>query len=84
VLQLEDGVLLEAVQKYTVVQQELDRFSIQVKAVPGSEEAVAGAFSTLFKRRLDEDVHVECQFVSQIPREPSGKLRYFVSALDVS
>jgi phenylacetate-CoA ligase len=76
-----EGALLNNVEGYKIIQQDLTRFLIQVEAVPGSEGLIAREFTTLVKKRLGEDVLVECQFLSHIPREESGKLRYFISQI---
>jgi phenylacetate-CoA ligase len=74
-----EGALLDNVEGYKIIQQALDRFLIQVEAVPGSEGVITREFTALVQERLGQDVRVECQFLPHIPREESGKLRYFVS-----
>jgi phenylacetate-CoA ligase len=78
----DDGVLFDNVRQYRIVQQSLTDFSIQVAVRPGSEGVVRECFARFVKERLGEEVRLNFAFPAEIPRERSGKLRYFVSALD--
>jgi len=67
--------------QFRVVQKSLDRFEIEI--VAGSGQWVRGKklFEQLMKRQLMENISVCFDKVAAIKREPSGKLRYFISEI---
>jgi len=78
-----NSTLSENVRQYKIVQRSLSHFFIQIEAEPGSESLVTDGFSTLIRNRIGEDVTMELEFVEHIPREESGKLRYFVAEVEI-
>lgn len=77
-----DSLLFEKIRQYKIFQRSLSLFFIQIEAEPGSESLVTNGFSRFVRDKLGEEVAVEFEFVECIPRERSGKLRYFVSELN--
>ena len=73
------SILFENIRQYKVFQRSLTHFLIQIEAEPDSESLVMDAYSRFVRDKLGKDVTFEFEFVEQIPREKSGKLRYFVS-----
>ena len=78
-----NSILFENIRQYKVFQRSLSHFFIQIEAKPGSESLVTDAFSTFVRDKLGEAITVDFEFVEQIPREKSGKLRYFVSEVKI-
>ena len=70
---------LPGVQGFKVVQQSLDKTSVQVVAGEGFDETVVSTIVQGFRRRLGQGVEVELQRVPAIEPEKSGKFRYIVS-----
>jgi len=68
------------VRQYRIIQETVDRFTVQLEAEPG--EKVAGAIQRGFRRVLSSRAHVDVQFVAALPRDRSGKLRLFVSRVE--
>lgn len=75
---------LESVRKSQVIQDRPDH--LLVKVVPGSGfgQAERESIATGIRSMLASDVTVDVRVVEDIPREKSGKLRWFVSELDGS
>jgi phenylacetate-CoA ligase len=65
--------------QFRVRQKALDLF--EVETVIGADRSTGGEelFGRLMREQLGEGVHVKFRRVSSIEREPSGKLRYFIS-----
>jgi hypothetical protein len=61
------------------VQKTLDSFKVEV--VTGSNTARQGEelFKRLMKEQLGEKIQIHMKRVHRIEREPSGKLKYFIS-----
>lgn len=70
--------------QFRVIQRELDLFDMEV--VPGSGSVDKGEehFKRLIKKQLGEKLKIRLKRVAEIERDPSGKLRYFISALNKS
>ncbi len=65
--------------QFRVVQKTPNRFEIEF--VNGSNRSAAGQalFERLIRKELGENLEIHFKKVSEIQREPSGKLRYFLS-----
>ena len=66
------------IRQYRIIQDAPDRFTVMVAA--SQDEGVVEAIRAGF-RQIVGSASVDVQFVNEIPREPSGKLRHFVSRL---
>jgi phenylacetate-CoA ligase len=71
-----------AVLQFRVVQKSPDIFHIEF--IGGSEQWADGRmlFMRKMKEELGEDIQIHFQKVDKIMREPSGKLRYFISEVN--
>jgi phenylacetate-CoA ligase len=69
----------EAILQFRVVQKTPNRFEIEI--VNGSHRSAAGQslFEKLVRKELGDEIGINFRKVSEIRREPSGKLRYFLS-----
>ncbi len=68
--------------QFRVVQKHLDRFEIEIVAGSGQWKQGKKLFEQLMKRQLGENINVSFDNVTKIKREPSGKLRYFISDIN--
>ena len=78
------SALFKDVRQYKIHQRSLRHFFIQVEVEPGSKSQVVDAFSRFVRDQLGEDITLEFETVDHIPREKSGKLRYFVSEVEAA
>jgi hypothetical protein len=69
------------IRQYRVVQETHDRFSVLLAAA--RDERLAAAIRHGFRPIVGPAV-IDVQFVDEIPRDPSGKLRHFVSGVEKS
>lgn len=70
--------------QFRVTQKELDSFKVEVVVGPGKSGSGEVLFSQLMRKELGEDIHIHFERVRHIDREPSGKLRYFISEIKSS
>lgn len=77
-----ERAIYESVQQYRVYQKSLSHFHVLVAAKPGTEQVARVHFEELLHRNIGPDVTISFEFVDEVPREASGKMRYFVSELD--
>jgi phenylacetate-CoA ligase len=68
--------------QFRVAQKSLNCFEIEIIAGPGQWEQGKKLFEQLMKRQLGQNISVRFDKVTAIKREPSGKLRYFISDID--
>lgn len=68
-----------SISQFRVRQKTLDLFEVEI--VPGNERVnqAEARFSQLMKEFLGKDIALQLKRVPHIEREPTGKLRYFVS-----
>lgn len=68
--------------QFRVTQKTIDSFEIEV--VPGTGQVEKGEqlFEQLLKKQLRKNIKIHFKRVSSIEREPSGKLRYFISEIN--
>lgn len=68
--------------QFRVVQRTLDRF--EVETIVGSDRSGRGQelFGRLLREQLGDDIETTFSKVTEIKREPSGKLRYFLSEVN--
>ena len=70
--------LFHWMERFQVVQEGPRRLSVQVVTAPDHFEEVRRNFIRLVRRHIGDSFSVEVQRVREIPRDPSGKLRYFI------
>ena len=68
--------------QFRVTQEKLDFFEVEV--VIGSDHSGNGEtlFGQLMRKELGEQIEINFKRMSRISREPSGKLRYFISKVN--
>jgi len=74
-------VLSHSVKQFRVIQETFKRFLIEVVAARSQELLIREQFTRMVEEYLGKGFDIDVKFVFEIPREPSGKLRYFVSKL---
>ncbi|HEY4003325.1 MAG TPA: hypothetical protein VGO93_30940 [Candidatus Xenobia bacterium] len=72
---------ITGVRQFRVVQNSLDRFVVECVADAGTAQATLEAFVEGFRQALGADVSVELSLLPELPRDATGKLRYFLSRL---
>lgn len=70
--------------QFRVTQKALDSFEIEVVPGTGQVEKAEQLFEQLLKKQLGKKVQIHFKRVPSIEREPSGKLRYFISEINKS
>ena len=70
--------------QFRVTQKELDSFKVEVVVGPDKPERGENLFGQLMREQLGKDISVHFKRVRHIDREPSGKLRYFISEIKSS
>jgi phenylacetate-CoA ligase len=68
--------------QYRVTQKALDFFEIEIVPGPGKVDKAQHLFDRLIKKQLGNNIYIHHKKVSNIEREPSGKLRYFISEVN--
>ena len=73
---------IKGIRQFKVYQKSIDMFYVEViKDTEFSNKAVE-FFLQKMKEFVGENIKINIKFVSRIPREKTGKLRYFVSEID--
>jgi len=70
--------------QFRVVQKAIAVFQIEVVPGEGSVDEAEQLFKTLMKQQLGDNIEIHFKRVPTIERDSSGKLRYFISAIDKS
>jgi phenylacetate-CoA ligase len=70
--------------QFRVTQKELDSFKVEVVVGTAKPERGENLFGQLMREQLGKDINVHFKRVRHIDREPSGKLRYFISEIKSS
>ena len=70
---------MPGVKAFKIVQESRDHARVVLVAGEGLAPDATEAIVAGFKRRLGQPVHVDVEFVDEIPAEASGKFRYVVS-----
>jgi phenylacetate-CoA ligase len=68
--------------QFKVIQKAYDLFDIEIVPGDGLVDKAETLFQNLIKKQLGESININFTRVSQIKREASGKLRYFISAMN--
>lgn len=70
--------------QFRVTQSAVNRFDIEVLPGSGSIDKAEQLFKHLMKKWIGTDIQIHLSRVEEIEREPSGKLRYFISKIKKS
>jgi phenylacetate-CoA ligase len=73
-----------SIDQFRVIQKAFDFFDIEFVAGKGSVDEAEFFFKYLIEKQIGQSLHFNIKRVSQIRREPSGKLRYFISEVNTS
>ena len=68
--------------QFRVTQKTIASFEIEVVPGTGKVEKGEQLFEQLLKKQLGKNIQIHFKRVSSIEREPSGKLRYFISEIN--
>jgi phenylacetate-CoA ligase len=71
-----------SIHQFRVTQKAHDFFVIEIVAGNGWVDKAEVFFKNLVEKQLDRRLNINMSRVSQIRREPSGKLRYFISEVN--
>ena len=73
---------IKGIRQFKVYQKSVDIFCVKiVKDTKFSDKAV-DFFSEKMKEFISKDIKIDFEFVREIPRDKTGKLRYFVSQIN--
>jgi phenylacetate-CoA ligase len=70
--------------QFKIIQRAFDLFDIEIIPGDGLVDNAETLFKNLIKKQLGENIKINVNRVSQIKRETSGKLRYFISDMNLS
>lgn len=68
--------------QFRVTQKALDQFEIEEIAGTGQVGKAEKLFKELMQKQLGESINIHFKRLKSIEREPSGKLRYFISEIN--
>ena len=71
-----------SIHQFRVIQKTHDSFHIEIVPGNGSVDKAEIFFKDLIEKQLGRSLNININRVSQIRREPSGKLRYFISEIN--
>ncbi len=71
----------DAVHEFKMYQKEIDRFLVQIVKSPIFDESAQKRLEKNLRSELGRNVIIDFEYLDRIPREESGKLRYFVSEI---
>jgi len=74
----------DSVHEFKMYQKSLDRLLVQIVKSPGFGPRSEALLRKKLKSALSAEVDMDFVYVDTIPRDPSGKLRYFVSEVPLS
>lgn len=69
------------IKQFRVIQKAEDSFLLQIVAELGFEPTAKEFFTNAFKDKLGDYGKLDFNFVDEIPKESSGKVRYFISEI---
>ena len=71
-----------SIYQFRVIQKALDFFDIEIVPGNGSVDKAEVFFKNLIQKQIGGRLNININRVQQIRREPSGKLRYFISEIN--
>ena len=71
-----------SIHQFRVIQKTLDFFDIEIVPGNGSVDKAEAFFKNLIEKQIGGSIKIDINRVSQIRREASGKLRYFISEVN--
>lgn len=72
----------DSVHEFKMYQKDIDRLLVQIVKSPSFTEITENTLEENLRTALGNDMQIEFEYLEKIPREASGKLRYFVSEID--
>jgi len=72
-----ENPIFRLVERFKVFQEGISDFRVQVVAPAEQFEALSRLFTELIESQVGKGLKIKVERVSEIPRDPSGKLRYF-------
>ncbi len=72
----------DTVHEFKMYQKELDLLNVQIVKSPSYTEKSEEILESNLRSALGNEVRINFEYLDTIPREKSGKLRYFVSELE--
>jgi phenylacetate-CoA ligase len=69
----------DAVHEFKMYQKAIDRLHVQIVKSPSFREDSEMALESKLRTALGKEVSIDFEYLERIPRESSGKLRYFVT-----
>ncbi len=72
----------DSVHEFKMFQEAIDGLRVQIVKSPQFNDASEKMLDGKMRTALGDDIKIEFEYLEKIPRETSGKLRYFVSNLD--
>jgi phenylacetate-CoA ligase len=73
------ALLIPGIAQLQIVQEELDRFTLRIVRGDDFGDASLERIGRLVAERFGPGAHYECEYVTQIPQEASGKYRFCIS-----
>ena len=73
----------DTVHEFKMYQKSLDKFLVQIVKSPLFSKNSEKALEKKLRTALGDNVHITFEYMDRIPREKSGKLRYFVSEVEL-
>ncbi|MEW4568945.1 phenylacetate--CoA ligase family protein [Tautonia sp. JC769] len=73
------AILVPGIEQLQIIQESLDRFTFRIVRGPAYGPPSEVRIQELVTERFGSDVEYDCEFVEQIPQEPSGKYRFCIS-----
>lgn len=71
----------DAVHEFKMYQKNLDRFLVQIVKSPLFDKSAQGRLDKRLRSALGNKAIIDFEYLEMIPRDKSGKLRYFVSEI---
>jgi len=69
------------IKHFRVIQKEIDKFICQIVPDDNFSDKTLNILNKKFKEFLGNNINLKIQIVNEIPKDKSGKLRYFVSEI---
>jgi phenylacetate-CoA ligase len=71
----------DAVKEFKMYQKDMNTLHVQIVKSPAFNEATEKTLDTKLRTALGDEIKISFEYLGAIPRETSGKLRYFVSEI---
>ena len=71
----------DAVEEFKMYQKDINQFKVQIVKSPTFNNDSEKMLTEKLMSKLNKQINIEYEYLTRIPREKSGKLRYFVSEM---